>query len=414
MLALYRLFVWLLRVGIGLAAWWNPKAALWVSGRKDLYTALKETLSEDRKIIWVHCASAGELEQGKPVIDLYKKNFPGHQVLITFFSPSGFEAGTRYKGADYVFYMPLDTAGNATRFVDIVQPELAIFIKYDFWFYHLKALNDRQIPVLLVSSIFRKGQLFFRWYGSFYRGILQFFTWIFVQDEHSIQLLQAIKIRHCSLGGDTRFDRVSSITENRVSLDGLDSFVASGSVLVAGSTWLNDEILLAEVLPALPSHCKLIIAPHEVTAAHLLKLKELFNDTILYSEIKRYAQQRVLLINNTGLLSQLYQYATIAYIGGGFNRSGIHNTLEAAAWGKPVVIGPNFQKFAEARTLVNNGGAFSIASAKELRDVVLNLLDDTSLLHHSGETGGAYVQANKGASQKVITYIQENRLLTMA
>ncbi len=382
--------------------------------RKDLFVTLKQALSDNCKIIWVHCASAGELEQAKPVIDLCKKNFPGHRVLITFFSPSGFEAGTRYKGADYVCYIPLDTAANAARFVNMVKPELAIFIKYDFWYYHLKALNDRQIPVLLVSSIFRKGQLFFRWYGGFYRKILQFFTWIFVQDQNSIQLLRVINVRHCSLGGDTRFDRVSSIKENRISLEGLDSFVTSGKVLIAGSTWLTDETLLAQILPALPSYCKLIIAPHEVTGEHILKLKELFDNSILYSEMGQYANQRVLLVNNTGMLSQLYQYATIAYIGGGFNKSGIHNTLEAAAWGKPVVIGPNFQKFAEARALVNEGGAFKIGSSTELRDTVLKLLNDATLLHESGETGGAYVQANQGASEKVVGYIQENRLLTMA
>ncbi|HZH96045.1 MAG TPA: glycosyltransferase N-terminal domain-containing protein, partial [Flavisolibacter sp.] len=271
MIFFYNLFIALFQVSIRIAALWNMKAAQWIYGRKNLFPELKETVSSTNNI-WVHCASVGELEQGKPVIEDLKKRYPHFKILVTFFSPSGYQQGKKYKGADYVFFLPLDTNKNALQFISLVQPKLVVFVKYDFWYHHLKAVHDRRIPLLLISSIFRKNQLFFKWYGSFYRDILKLFTCLFVQDKASLGLLHSIKINNCVVSGDTRFDRVSAIVANRKTVEGIAGFIKDSNVIVAGSTWPNDEALLAQLLPELPPDYKLIIAPHEINPAHLHQL----------------------------------------------------------------------------------------------------------------------------------------------
>jgi 3-deoxy-D-manno-octulosonic-acid transferase len=247
----YNLFIALFPVAVRIAALWNTKAAQWINGRKNLFPELKETVSSTNNI-WVHCASVGELEQGKPVIEDLKKRYPHFKILVTFFSPSGYQQGKKYKDADYVFYLPLDTNKNAVHFISVVQPKLVVFVKYDFWYHHLKVVHDQRIPLLLISSIFRKNQLFFKWYGSFYRDILKLFTCLFVQDKASLGLLHAIKINNCVVSGDTRFDRVSAIVANRKTVEGIAGFIKDSNVIVAGSTWPDDEALLAQLLPELP------------------------------------------------------------------------------------------------------------------------------------------------------------------
>ena len=377
-----------------------------------MFEELDTAISGNRSIIWVHAASAGELEQGKPVIEALKEQYPYHRVLVTFFSPSGFSAGKKYAAADHVFYLPLDTRKNAAAFLSIVRPALVVFIKYDFWYHHLKAVHDRGIPLLLISSIFREKQLFFSPFGGFYRNILKLFTWLFVQDEHSMSLLHSIGIRHCSVAGDTRFDRVAAIREKAEEVASIGPFVAGAQVIVAGSTWPEDEQLLAHLAKGLKREYKLIIAPHEITTVHIRQLQALFPEAVLHSNLTTGSSSNVLLIDNVGMLSRLYQYAQLTYIGGGFNKSGIHNTLEAAVWGKPVIVGPNYQKFKEARELIEAGGAFSISTSEALLKTASHLLEDATALQKAGAAAGSYVQNQRGATQSILHYIAANRLLT--
>jgi len=425
-----RLYVFFIR----LAARWNEKARLWLQGRKQLFERLQESLGTSGPVIWVHCSSAGELEQGKPIIEELKTHYPQHKLLVTFFSPSGYEAAENYKGADVVAYLPADTAANARRFIDLVNPELVVFVKYEFWYHHLAYAAYKHIPVLLVSAVFRKNQVFFRWYGRFFREILFFFRHVFVQDAHSLNLLQQQGITHCSIGGDTRFDRVASLSATPAAIPAVEQFVQQHPVLVAGSTWPGDEKLLAS---ALPPQLKCIIAPHEVHNEHIRSLRQLFPNALLYSQVreafetgpaapvwnlvneetgnylkKQLAEAQVLIIDNVGMLSKLYRYATIAYVGGGFTRDGIHNTLEPATFGKPVIFGSNYKKYREAGELISCGGGFTIDGATALQTLLKALLTDKEKLHRAGEASRIYIQENTGAARRILIYIQANRLLT--
>lgn len=411
---LYNFFIGAYRILIAFVALWNKKAQEWTRGQKNLFNELERRIDPADSYIWMHCASAGEFEQGKPVLEALKAQYPHYKVLITFFSPSGYQSGKKYKGADLISYLPLDTKRNAGKFLQVVNPQLVIFVKYEYWYHHLKAVADRRIPLLLVSSIFRKSQVFFKSYGGFYRNILNLYNWIFVQEEESVQLLKSIGINHCSIGGDTRFDRVSAIVQNFTELEHISRFAGSDKVLIAGSTWPDDEGLIADFYKEYANKLKLIIAPHEINKGHIDHLFKLFPDALAYSEIesKGLNNSPVLIIDNVGMLSRLYHYATITYIGGGFNKSGIHNTLEAAVWGKPVIFGPNYQKFKEARELVSVGAGFSVTTATELKQHATALLQNDALLSQSSQSAREYVQANKGATGKIMEYIQENRLLT--
>jgi 3-deoxy-D-manno-octulosonic-acid transferase len=417
---LYHFFIQAFAFAISIAALWNRKAAQWKRGRRNLWHELEQTFSKPHTVIWIHAASAGEFEQAKPVIEALKNGFPQHQILVTFFSPSGYPAGKKFALADYVFYLPLDTKKNAGKFINLIQPKLVVFVKYDFWYHHLKAVLDRNIPLLLISSIFRKEQVFFKWYGSFYLNMLRFFTHLFVQDETSYELLKKFDIVNCSVAGDTRFDRVLTIAKSFNPIPVIDAFCSDNKVIVAGSTWPDDEQLLQAAFKKFAS-TKMIIAPHEINDTHLKSITELFQNTILYSALEKAAeeeQQRmqqqatVLVIDTMGLLSRLYYYATVAYIGGGFNKSGIHNTLEAAVFGKPVLFGPNYKKFREARELIKSGGARSYATEQDLEDTLRNWFMHPEVLEKTGDAAGKYVQANSGATEKIIRFIQEKRLLT--
>lgn len=420
MLFLYNLFIRFYALGISIAALWNRKAAQWEQGRKALWNELAQTFSKPHAVIWIHSASAGEFEQAKPVIEGLKKNFPQHKILVTFFSPSGYPAGKKFPLADYIFYLPLDTKRNAEKFITLVQPKLVVFVKYDFWYHHLKAVHHHGLPLLLIAAIFRKEQAFFKWYGGFYLRLLRFFSQLFVQDETSHALLKKFGLKNSTVAGDTRFDRVLTIANHFQPVPFLDEFCGAGKIIVAGSTWPDDEQLLQAAFKKIGG-TKLILAPHEITEGHIKNITQLFQNPILYSQLKNSdesARQRlaneatVLIIDNVGLLSRLYKYATVAYIGGGFKTSGIHNTLEAAVFGKPVLFGPNYQKFREARELIQSGGAFSYTTEQELEDGLKKWLTDRPVLETAGRAAANYVQSNSGATEKVLHYIQENRLLT--
>lgn len=412
---LYNIAVSLYGAGLRAASLWHPKARQWVTGRKNLFAELEAALSPSDKIIWLHCSSAGEFEQGKPVAEALKQRYPSYKLLISFFSPSGFSVARGYPSADCICYLPLDTEAQARRFVRMVNPVLVVFVKYEFWYNILSALAFRHIPVLLVSASFRPGQVFFRKGGSFFRQMLFLFRHLFVQDEASRELLLANGITHCSVSGDTRFDRVAQIARSRPSLPIIEIFLQGRPCILAGSTWPDDEALL-HTLTTLGGGlaCKLIVAPHEITPAHLTELASRFPQAVLYSSLSNGGgtDAPVLIVDNVGMLSRLYAYASIAYIGGGFTKDGIHNLLEAAVWGVPVVFGPNHAKYREAGELIAAGGAFSIETADELNEAVSHLLANDEHRRQAGENAKGYVKRNEGATERILAYIQENRLLT--
>ena len=414
-LVFYNILLFIYKSSIHLASVRNNKAKLWINGRKNIFEHLTNSLgTHNSEVIWFHCSSLGEFEQGRPVIEKIKSQFPTYKILLTFFSPSGFEIRKDYEGANWVFYLPLDSGKNAKQFLDIVRPSLVVFVKYDYWYYYLTECSRRKIPLLMISSIFRKDQAFFKWYGSLYRKMLQCFNYIFVQDGESLQLLESINIKTANIAGDTRFDRVSEIAENFKPIAEIAKFCDRSQVLIAGSTWPADEKLIQEATTTLPD-LKIIIAPHEINKEHLRELKSLFPGSLFFSELKNYdpasATQRCLIIDNIGMLSRLYYYATVTYVGGGFNK-GIHNTLEAAIYGKPVLFGPNYEKFREAIGLIETGGGVCITSSAALALQLKKILNSTSELGLRSKKSFEFVQENKGASQKILRCIQENRLLT--
>lgn len=412
-LLLYNIFLLFFKTGVRIASLKNNKAKQWLSGRKDIFRQLEQRISANEKIIWFHCASLGEFEQGRPVIEKIKTIYPHYKILITFFSPSGYEVRKNYKGADYIFYLPADSPINAKRFLDIVHPSLVVFVKYEFWYHYFENIRQRQIPFLLISSAFRNNQPFFKWYGPLYRKMLGCFSHIFVQDKLSIQLLQAIGYDDkASIAGDTRFDRVAEIADKFDPIPVIQSFCADHKVIVAGSTWPDDEKMLQTITGL---SIKLIIAPHEINGAHLAEIKKMFPSSIFYSELtdlSSTAQNPSLIIDSIGLLSRLYKYGDIAYVGGGFTRDGIHNVLEAAVYDKPVLFGPNYKKYREATELIESGGAISFSTADEFKQTVHRLLNESNEYNSRCHSAGNYIKQHAGATALILNYIQEKRLLT--
>jgi len=410
---LYDTFIFLYKTGVAIAGIWNTKAKQWLGGRKNIWRELKDKVSENDSIIWIHTSSAGEFEQAKPLIEALKKIYPLYKILVSFFSPSGFNSSKNYTAADYIIYLPIDTRNNSNHFIETINPQLVVFIKYDLWYHYLKTINSKKIPLLLVSSVFRKEQAFFKWYGGFYRRMLAFFNMIFVQDELSGHQLKTLGINDWIVSGDTRFDRVTEIAAGFSEIPFIKEYIDNAKVLVAGSTWLEDEKLINEGY-SFHNGFKLIIAPHEVYRERISQIKTRFGNAALYSELKDgvVPDKNVLIIDNVGMLSKLYNYATIAYVGGGFTRDGIHNILEAAVFSKPVLFGPNYKKYREASELIKQGGAFSVATSSDLKKIIDRLLIDEHLYKAACQASFDYINQNKGATQKIIDYIQEKRLLT--
>ena len=411
MLLLYNSFILFFQTGLRIACIWNTKAKNWVNGRKNIWKQLEE-VPKNAPIVWIHTSSAGEFEQAKPFIECLKKSYPTYKVLITFFSPSGYQVSSNYKPADFKFYLPVDTSANAKRFIESVNPQLVVFVKYDFWYHYLEIIHIRKSPLLLISAVFREDQAFFKWYGSFYKEMLFFFSRIFVQDHSSLAILQKNGIKNSQLSGDTRFDRVATIASGFKEIPFIEDFISGSQVIVAGSTWPGDEELLKQNLS---SKIKLIIAPHEIEEHNIKRIQREFDGAILYSHIQNnsnYLNAEVLIIDNVGMLSRLYHYATITYVGGGFTKDGIHNVLEAAVHAKPVLFGPNHRKYREAGEMIEYGGGFSIKNGDELKNTVMRLLENKDLYRQVCEKAIAYINSKKGATAEIINYIQENRLLT--
>jgi 3-deoxy-D-manno-octulosonic-acid transferase len=421
LLFLYRIFVWIYPIAAWILGFFNPKAKQWHTGRKQIFNKITEALATNTKpVIWMHCASLGEFEQGRPVLEGLQKQYPNYSILLTFFSPSGYEVHKNYTGANYIFYLPMDSKKNASKFLKITKPSIAIFVKYEFWHYYLTALKSLHIPTILIAGIFRKNQLFFKGYGAFYKNLLHSFSAFFVQDKSSQSLLASIDIvKHVYIGGDTRFDRVLEIAQQFTAIEPVAMFCENSKVFVAGSTWLEDDEIIAHFEKANP-HIKFIIAPHDITEQRLQKCLTLYKNAVLYSDYlqklnnKEAIQQNIntLIIDNVGMLSKLYHYASITYIGGGFGADGIHNCLEAAVHYKPVLFGPVYDKYIEAIGLVEAGGAISIEDALDFESVVKELFVNNNKRKEMGQLAGDFVLAHKGASEKIIRYIQENLLLT--
>jgi len=408
---IYNLFIFIYRHTVRISAFFgNEKARKWLRGRKDIFNKLSSSIGKDDKIIWFHCASLGEFEQGRPLIEALRKQYADYKILLTFFSPSGYKIRKNYEQADYVFYLPIDTKKNARRFVEIVRPRAVFFIKYEFWFNYINELYKRKIPFFMVSTIFRPSQHFFRFWGFWFGKQLRKITFLFVQDENSLELLENIKIYHTDIIGDTRFDRVVALAEEEKEFPLIKHFVKDKPILVAGSTWPADEDKLLTMIDQLDVDFKLIIAPHQVDNEHIEQIKKKFSkyEPILYSNAdeKNLNNSRVLIIDGIGYLSYLYRYATITYIGGGFG-TGIHNLLEAATYGKPVIFGPNHSKFKEAVELKKNGGGFSIASSEELISLCKLLFTDNKKHETSAQSAKNYVIKNAGATNRVIDKAKE-------
>ena len=404
---LYSLGLSIYALLLRLVAPFTPKAAAWVAGREGLLARIEQALATDAAPrLWVHCASLGEFEQGRPLIEGLRRQYPSHKIVLTFFSPSGYEVRKNWPGADYVFYLPLDTAENARRFVDLVQPQLAIFVKYEFWYYFLRELRQRGVPAVVVAAIFRPGQVFFKAWGGFFREILGQLSHIFTQNEASAELLRGLGLTRVSVAGDTRFDTVAATALAPARpLPLAEAFVADGApVLVAGSTWPEDLPALAPLLRKHARAMRFIVAPHEVSESHLLEIEAALPGlTVRYSRASpaTVAEARLLLIDNVGMLSQLYRFGRFAYIGGAFG-AGLHNTLEAAAFGLPVFFGPRYERFQEAVELVQLGCAFAVQSPQQLEAAFDRLYYNEEARLKVQDVSLDYVHTHAGATGRVL------------
>ena len=408
MLFIYSIIVSLAGLLLQIIAFFVPKIKLFVAGRKDVFLTLKTQIKSDDKTIWFHAASLGEYEQGLPVIEKIKIKYPNHKIIVSFFSPSGYEVRKNNTVADATVYLPLDTMKNAKKFIQLARPDLVFFIKYEFWPNYLNELKKQQIPTYLISGIFREKQAFFKWYGGFYRKALETFTYFFVQNESSLQLLHQLGKQNAIISGDTRFDRVASILEKDNSLDFIAAFKNGKTTIVAGSSWPKDEELLVNFINSSTADCKYIIAPHNIKPEQILQLKNnCTKKALLFSEKenKNSADYEVFIIDTIGILTKIYSYADIAYVGGGFGHPGVHNILEPATFGIPIVIGPNYSHFAEATDLVDLKGCISIQNKEELRRNFLNLINDNETRIEKGNICANFVQKNKGAVDRIMKKI---------
>ncbi|HZX62518.1 MAG TPA: glycosyltransferase N-terminal domain-containing protein [Bacteroidales bacterium] len=410
MFFLYNIFIYFYVLGIRAASLVNEKGKLWVRGRKDILQKIEEALTgnhDKEKIAWFHCASLGEFEQGRPVIEAFREAMPDHRIFLTFFSPSGYEIRKNYPGADHVFYLPADSPGMAAKFVKVLSPDIVFFIKYEYWYNYLAVLKQRGIPTYMVSAIFRSSQPFFRWYGSWFRKQLNNLSWFFVQDEDSESLLRKIDIQQVSVSGDTRFDRVNAIAGQKKPVEGMDEFCKDSLVMLAGSTWPEDEKILLPFILETKTKFKFIIAPHEVHKARIDGLmSQVGSGGLRFSQAsdKNIREARVLVIDSIGLLASLYRYAFVSFVGGGFG-VGIHNILEPAAFGVPVIFGPNYERFREARELIREGGATSIKNEEDFRKVFGRMADVPGERDRASGICSAYVTSHKGATAHILKHL---------
>ncbi|MBP6977455.1 MAG: glycosyltransferase N-terminal domain-containing protein [Bacteroidales bacterium] len=407
---IYTLSILLYGLAIRVMSLSGPKAAQWIHGRRKLFERLdKFAQSSPAPIIWFHCASLGEFEQGRPLMERMRSAYPDHRILLTFFSPSGYSIRKDYPLADHVTYLPLDTPANARKFISIVRPVMAFFIKYEYWYNFLSFLDRSNIPVYIIAAIFRPQQVFFRWYGSWFRRQLRKIACLFVQNESSLRLLEQHGIKNARICGDTRLDRVQAVADHPQQFPAIRRFTAGHSVIIAGSTWPEDEDLLIRFIERRSGNLRFVIAPHEVHPERIQSLiRKVGQPVMTYSSLVSREEEGtsgILIIDTIGVLSHLYQYATLVYIGGGFGR-GIHNILEAAAFGKPVFFGPHHQRFQEALDLIRFQGAYCVNSADELIQIAEDLMEDPARYEVAAGAALAYVKNHTGATRIILDFIQ--------
>ncbi len=403
----YNLIIIISQLILKIVALFSTKIKLFVDGRKSVFEEIENQIDINDKTIWFHAASLGEYEQGLPIMEKVKEDFPTYKIVLTFFSPSGYEIRKNNTTAHLTIYLPLDTTNNAKKFLKLVHPDKVIFIKYEFWPNYLKELMRNNIKTYLISGIFRKNQVFFKWYGGFYRNALQTFTHFFVQNEASKKLLHSIGYNHVTISGDTRFDRVSKILTQDNTLPFIEEFIQNEKVIVVGSSWDNDEKILVEYINSTNQNIKFIIAPHNIKKDEIINLKSsIKHHVVLFSEKegKNLSEFNVFIIDTIGILTKIYSYADIAYVGGGFNL-GIHNILEPATFGIPIIIGPKYEKFAEAVALVQNKGCISVKNQKELNEIFDRLLQNDDERFEKGNICSTFVEFNKGATEHILKKI---------
>jgi 3-deoxy-D-manno-octulosonic-acid transferase len=396
---------------VKLLAVFSPKIKLFVNGRKTVFSTLANKINPEDRTIWFHAASLGEFEQGLPVMEKIKLQYPNHKIVVTFFSPSGYEVRKNNTIADATVYLPLDTKSNAKKFLKLVHPDLVFFIKYEYWPNYLNELKKATIKTYLISGIFRENQAFFKWYGGFYRNALKTFDYFFVQNESSKKLLQSLGFNNVKISGDTRFDRVVVILERDNSLEFMERFKNKTPTIVIGSSWPKDENYLVNYINQTTENVKFIIAPHIIKAEQIQQLKSsISKKTTVFSqkENKDLSDYDVLIVDTIGILTKVYSYADIAYVGGGFGTAGLHNILEPATFGIPIIIGPNFSNFAEAVALVHQEGCISVSNQDELNDSFSNLLSNEDIRNEKGHICSTFVQMNKGATDVIMKHICNN------
>ncbi|MBO6211750.1 3-deoxy-D-manno-octulosonic acid transferase [Algoriella sp.] len=401
-------------MALKLASNFNEKAKLWVDGRKNWEEKIASKLSKTDKVLWVHCSSLGEFEQGRPVIEALRENYPEHKIAVSFFSPSGYEIRKNYQGADLIFYLPLDTKSNAKKLIKILHPEILILVKYEYWFNLITELHQQNIPTIVVSAIFREKQNFFKNNGNnWFAKKLNLINHFFIQNKKSKMLLDSIHISQSTIAGDTRFDRVKQIIHQNNQLDFMDHFKANSKLIVVGSSWPKDEELFIELInQKLKNDWKILFAPHNLNEAEINNFITKINQkTLKFSDLEKTSIQdlndaKVFILNTIGVLSKVYSYADITYIGGGFG-AGIHNTLEAVTFGNPVVFGPKYKKFQEAVDLIEVGGGFTIANQHEFNEIMNQLMNDENFRNDVGKKAGDFVQNSPNATKMIMDYLKE-------
>ncbi|MBW1294380.1 3-deoxy-D-manno-octulosonic acid transferase [Aquimarina litoralis] len=405
---LYNIFIAIFNSLLPVIGLLSPKLTLFANGRKSVFEILKKDIKPEDQIIWFHCASLGEYEQGVPVMEELKEKYPNYKLLVTFFSPSGYEIKKNSTLADIIVYLPIDTKRNAKRFVQLVNPKLAVFVKYEFWPNYLKELYNNNTPITIVSAAFREEQSFFKWYGGFMRNALQRVDHFFVQDTTSKDLLEKVNFTNVTVSGDTRFDRVSHQIEMDNQVDFISDFINNRICIVVGSSWQEDEEVFVDFVNQAPKNVCFIIAPHEIKDSGVQKLKQkLSTRTVLFSEkegndLKEY---QVFIMNTIGYLSRVYSYGDIAYVGGAMGTSGLHNILEPATFGMPIIIGQNFEKFREAKQLQKLAGLFSISSASEFSKIMNKLIENKKFREQTGMIAGHFINSNTGATKTIVEYL---------
>ncbi len=408
---LYTIGIYFYSFFIRIASLLNSKAKLFIEGRRNLFLEVKNQINPKDPLIWFHAASLGEFEQGKPIIEECKKDFPNYKILVTFFSPSGYELRKNNETVDYIFYLPLDTPSNMKKWLNIVNPDIVILIKYEFWFNLLNQLQKQSIPTLVISAVFRSDQFFFKSYGAFMLNTLKSIKYFFVQDERSLHLLKNHNIHQVTLSGDTRFDRVYELTKSTKPLSFLETFRNNTFTIVAGSIWPQGEAFFSRFINETEYSLKFVLVPHEIHRKKIQYLKQkIQKKCLLYSEIENQnlAEYDVLIIDAVGFLTSVYPYGDIAYVGGAYGSTGIHNILEPAVFGKPVFYGPRFKKNQEAQDLVDSKGAKIAHDYKDFEDIIHLFYEDTEELRLYSQNTQKFIQKNVGATEKVMNYLNKN------